>query len=63
MRLSIPTLISMHVPFVSPWSYKRRDSGIEEGDITTQEHTHVRSRATHFIPRLYSPLYKHLGAR
>ena len=57
MRLSIPTLTSMNVPCVSPWSYKRRDSG------TQHKTTLIRRRAPHFTPRLYSPLYKHLGAR
>ena len=41
MRLSTPTLTSTHVPWVSPWSYKRRDSGIEQGDHDTRPRSYV----------------------
>jgi len=39
--LSTPILTPIHVPWVSPWNYKRWDSGIER-DITTEHHTHTQ---------------------
>jgi len=40
MLLPTPTLTPIHVPWVSPWSYKRRDSGIERGEtIGSRAHT------------------------
>ena len=40
MLLSTPTLTPVHVPWVSPWSYKREDPGISRGH--TQHFTDTR---------------------
>ena len=40
MPLSTSILTPIHVPWVSPWNYKRRDSGIRTED-TTQYYTHT----------------------
>ena len=60
MLLSTPTLTPTHVPWVSPWCYKRKDPGIDKTQATLHPYA---VELPYFIPRLYSPLYKHLGAR
>jgi len=60
MLLSTPTLTPIYVPWVSPWCYKRKDSGIDRGETTQRSYA---VELPYFIPRLYPPLCKHLGAR
>ena len=60
MLLSTPTLTPIHVPWVSPWRYKRKDPGIDRHQATPHSYA---VELPYSIPRLYSPLYKHLCAR
>jgi len=41
MLLSTPTLTPIHVPWVSPWCYKRKDSGIDRQQHVMQHHAHT----------------------
>jgi len=63
MPLSTPTLTPLLVPLASPWNYKRGSPGAETGRATkATQHSYI-VELPHSIPRLYSPLYKHLGAK
>ena len=42
MLLSTPILTPIHVPWVSPWCYKRKDSGIDEKQHIRQHHAHTQ---------------------
>jgi hypothetical protein len=56
MLLSTPILTPIHVPWDSPWNYKRRDSGIEH---TTPHHARLRSYAvehTYHTTPVFTPV-------